>query len=167
MPGRDDLKRATCERCHGNRPHDAEINDKNNDHNDKVVCVTCHIPYYARGGNPTTIWWDWSTAGKKTQDGKEIKTKDARDLTYVIKKGSFDWGENLVPEYAWYSGNIRYKQLDEKIDPTGVVAITTFEGSYEDPNARIWPFKVMRGKQVYDKGNNTLGGAKRESFAVQ
>jgi octaheme c-type cytochrome (tetrathionate reductase family) len=157
VPGRDDQNRATCESCHGSRPHDAEINDKNNDHTDKVACVTCHIPYYARGGKPTKIWWDWSTAGKKTQDGKEIKTKDARGyLTYVTKKGSFDWGENLVPEYAWYSGNIRYKQLDEKIDPTGVVAINTFEGSYEDPNARIWPFKVMRGKQVYDKGNNTL-----------
>ncbi len=157
VPGRDDLNRATCESCHGSRPHDAEINDKNNDHTDKVACVTCHIPYYARGGKPTKIWWDWSTAGKKTQDGKEIKTIDARGyLTYVTKKGSFDWGENLVPEYAWYSGNIRYKQLDEKIDPTGVVAINTFEGSYGDPNARIWPFKVMRGKQVYDKGNNTL-----------
>lgn len=157
VPGRDDLNRATCESCHGSRPHDAGINDKNNDHTDKVACVTCHIPYYARGGKPTKIWWDWSTAGKKTQDGKEIKTKDARGyLTYVTKKGSFDWGENLVPEYAWYSGNIRYKKLDEKIDPTGVVAINTFEGSYGDPNARIWPFKVMRGKQVYDKGNNTL-----------
>ena len=157
VPGRDDRNRATCESCHGNRPHDPAINDKNNDHTDKVACVTCHIPTYARGGKPTKIWWDWSTAGKKSPDGKEIKAKDDRGyVTYVTKKGSFDWGENLVPEYAWYAGNIRYKQLDEPFDPEAVVAINTFEGSYEDPDARIWPFKVMRGRQVYDKGNNTL-----------
>ncbi len=157
VPGRDDANRATCESCHGSRPHNPEINDKNNDHTDKVACVTCHIPYYARGGKPTKIWWDWSTAGRKTPDGKEIKAKDKRGyLTYDTKKGSFDWGENLVPEYAWYAGNIRYKQLDERIDPSAVVAINTFEGSYDNPAARIWPFKVMRGRQVYDKGNNTL-----------
>ena len=157
VPGRDDHHRATCESCHGSRPHDPAINGKNNDHTDKVACVTCHIPYYARGGKPTKIWWDWSEAGKKTPDGKEITKKDARGyVVYDTKKGSFDWGENLVPEYAWYSGNIRYLQLDEKIDPTTVVPINTFEGSYDDPKARIWPFKVMRGKQVYDKGNNTL-----------
>ncbi|MEJ2453177.1 MAG: hypothetical protein P8103_03355 [Candidatus Thiodiazotropha sp.] len=86
------------------------------------------------------MWWDWSTAGRKTPDGKEIKTKDERGyLTYDTKKGNFDLGENLVPEYAWYAGNIRYKQLDEKIDPGAVVAINTFDGSYDDPNARIWP----------------------------
>ncbi len=157
VPGRDDKNRATCESCHGSRPHNPDINSKNNDHTTKVACVTCHIPSYARGGRPTKIWWDWSTAGKKTPDGKEIKEKDERGyLTYVTKKGSFDWGENLTPEYAWYSGSIRYKQLQEKIDPSAVVAINTFEGSYDDPDSRIWPFKVMRGRQVYDKGNNTL-----------
>ncbi len=157
VPGRDDRSRATCESCHGDRPHDPKINDKNNDHTAKVACVTCHIPFYARGGKPTKIWWDWSEAGKKTPDGKEIVTKDERGyVTYDTKKGSFDWGENLVPEYAWYAGNIRYLQLDEKIDPNSVVAINTFEGGYDDPKARIWPFKVMRGRQVYDKGNNTL-----------
>jgi hypothetical protein len=52
VPGRDDLNRATCESCHGSRPHGAEINDKNNDHTDMVACITCHIPYYAHGGKP-------------------------------------------------------------------------------------------------------------------
>ncbi|MCU7813261.1 MAG: cytochrome C, partial [Candidatus Thiodiazotropha sp. (ex Notomyrtea botanica)] len=131
-------------------------NDKNNDHTDKVACVTCHIPTYAKGGKPTKIWWDWSTAGRKTADGKHIKTKDEQGyVTYVTKKGSFEWGENLIPEYAWYAGNIRYTQLDEKIDPSSIVGINSFEG-FADSGARIWPFKVMRGRQAYDKGNNTL-----------
>ncbi len=157
VPGRDDHNRATCESCHGAKPHASGLNGKNNDHTARVACVTCHIPYYARGGKPTKTWWDWSTAGKRSADGKDLQTRDDRGyLTYDTKKGSFDWGENLIPEYAWYSGNIRYLQLDETIDPSQVVAINTFEGSHADPAARIWPFKVMRGRQPYDKGNNTL-----------
>ncbi|RDH89745.1 MAG: hypothetical protein DIZ77_15145 [endosymbiont of Seepiophila jonesi] len=77
-------------------------------------------------------------------------------VTYVTKKGTFEWGENLVPEYAWLSGEIRYQELEDRLDPNSVVPINTFKGDYDDPGARIWPFKIMRGKQPYDKGNNTL-----------
>ena len=157
IPGRDDGSRATCESCHGPTPHAATVNNKIDDHTDKVACETCHIPTYARGGIPTKLWWDWTTAGKKDADGKPIKLKnDKGRVTYMTKKGTFRWGDNLAPEYAWLSGDIRYKQLDEIIDPTEVVLLNTIQGSYDDPNARIWPFKVMRGRQPYDKGNNTL-----------
>jgi hypothetical protein len=92
-----------------------------------------------------------------TPDGKHIKKKDENGyVTYVTKKGSFEWGENLMPEYAWLAGDIRYRELDEKFDPNSVLALNNFRGSYDDPDARIWPFKVMRGKQPYDKGNDTL-----------
>jgi hypothetical protein len=90
-------------------------------------------------------------------DGKPLKIKNERgEVTYVTKKGDFRWGEDLVPEYAWLSGDIRYKPLDATIDPTQEVQLNTFAGSYDDPGARIWPFKVMRGIQPYDKGNNSL-----------
>jgi len=157
VPGRDDNSRATCESCHGIIPHKATLNNKINDHTDKVACVTCHIPTYARGGVPSKMWWDWTTAGKKDADGKHIKMKDENGyVTYMTKKGNFEWAENVEPEYAWLSGGVRYKQLDEIINPNEVVELNSFSGSYDDPNARIWPFKVMRGKQPYDKGNNTL-----------
>lgn len=155
--GRDDGSRASCESCHGSTPHPRTVNNKINDHTDKVACQTCHIPYYARGGVPSKTWWDWSTAGRMTPDGKEIKTRNAAGhVTYLSKKGSFEWGENLTPEYAWLSGGIRYQGLKAPLDPGKVVALNTFEGSYANPDARIWPFKVMRGKQPYDSGNNTL-----------
>ena len=64
-----------------------------------------------------------------------------------------------MPEYHWLSGNTRFRSLGEKIDPSEVTKLNVFEGSYEDENARIWPFKVMRGKQAYDKVNNTLAVA--------
>ncbi|MBT3206436.1 MAG: tetrathionate reductase family octaheme c-type cytochrome [Gammaproteobacteria bacterium] len=157
VPGRDDNSRATCESCHGVTPHESTLNNKINDHTDKVACVTCHLPTYARGGVPSKMWWDWTTAGKKDADGKHIKMKNEKGyVTYVTKKGNFEWAENVEPEYAWLSGDVRYKQLDEVINPDEVVELNTFAGSYDDPDARIWPFKVMRGKQPYDKGNNTL-----------
>ncbi|MDJ0805985.1 MAG: tetrathionate reductase family octaheme c-type cytochrome [Gammaproteobacteria bacterium] len=157
IPGRTDESRASCESCHGLKPHPETVNDKLNDHANKVACQTCHIPYYARGGVPSKTWWDWSTAGQKKPDGKHIKKKDDNGyVTYVTKKGSFEWGENLVPEYAWLAGDIRYRELDEQFDPNEVLQINDFKGAYDDPDARIWPFKVMRGKQPYDAGNNTL-----------
>lgn len=157
IPGRDDHSRATCESCHGDKPHATTVNNKINEHTDKVACATCHIPTFARGGVASKLWWDWSTAGKKDSDGKPFKIKNKEGkVTYVTKKGDFKWGENQQPEYAWLSGDIRYKQLDETINPDEVVLLNTFSGSYADPDARIWPFKVMRGRQPYDKGNNSL-----------
>ncbi|MBF0218948.1 MAG: tetrathionate reductase family octaheme c-type cytochrome [Gammaproteobacteria bacterium] len=157
VPGRDDGSRATCESCHSAMPHQGGINNKLNDHTDKIACQTCHIPEFARGGKATKTWWDWSTAGQKTPDGKPIVKKDANgNVVYDTQKGDFEWAANVVPVYAWYAGETRFTQLDEKIDPSQVVALNTFSGSYDDPNARIWPFKVMRGKQPYDKGNSQL-----------
>jgi octaheme c-type cytochrome (tetrathionate reductase family) len=96
VPGRDDKSRASCESCHGIKPHPETVNDKLNEHTNKVACQTCHIPFYARGGVPSKIWWDWSTAGRKTPDGKPIVEKDEHGyVIYHTKKGSFKWGENL------------------------------------------------------------------------
>ncbi len=143
-------QRATCESCHGTAPHKGStIASKLNDHVDKVACQTCHIPAFARGGKPTKMWWDWSKAGKFTPDGKKIATEE-----YNTLKGEFRWEENVIPEYAWFNGTVRYTLATDKIDPSKVVPINRIEGSYDD--GRIFPFKVMRGKQPYDAGYNTL-----------
>ncbi len=38
----------------------------------------------------------------------------------------------------------------------GPIEINRFEGSKDDPNSRIFPFKKMQTTQPYDNGNNTL-----------
>ncbi len=148
----------TCESCHGSTPHPVDINDRLNAHADKVACQTCHIPAFARGGKATKTWWDWSVAGKKGEDGKPLVKKDAAgNVTYDGMKGDFLWGENLPPEYYWFDGQVRYTLLGDKIDDSLPVAeINSIRGSFGDPKARIWPFKVMRGKQPYDTENKTL-----------
>ncbi|MEW5733350.1 MAG: tetrathionate reductase family octaheme c-type cytochrome [Thermodesulfobacteriota bacterium] len=149
----DRIKRITCWSCHGDRPHPE--GSKANDHLDTVACQTCHIPYFARQ-NSTKMSWDWSTAGKKKPDGSDIvEMKDGRP-SYDTKKGSFVWEKNVMPEYMWYDGRLTYVTLKDKIDPSGRVFMNPPSGSYGEKNARIFPFKVHRGRQPYDAGNNTF-----------
>ncbi|MEG3637773.1 tetrathionate reductase family octaheme c-type cytochrome [Magnetococcus sp. PR-3] len=152
VPGKTDFTRASCESCHGMTPHPQNNHPKLNDHTDKVACQTCHVPTYARGGRKTKMWWDWSTAGK----GKKVKKDADGYAVYHPKKGDFIWQANVVPEYYWFDGQITYQMLEEKIDPSGVVDINTFGGGPDHADSRIWPFKVMRGKQPYDAEQNIL-----------
>lgn len=143
----------SCESCHGRAPH--ERGHKANDHTDKIACQTCHIPEFARG-MPTKVFWDWSAAGK-LKDGKPYKKKGPLGtIDYATIKGSMVWGKNVRPEYAWFNGGMKTLTLKDTIDPTRVVAITEPIGSPQDPNSRIFPFKVNRGKQPYDKVHQNM-----------
>lgn len=157
VPGHTDDTRATCESCHGLTPHPEDNHPKLNDHTDRVACATCHVPEFARGGKKTKMWWDWSTAGKRNDEGKTFVEKDADGYpVYDSKKGDFRWEDNVVPEYHWFDGRIEYTLLGERIDDTGIVDINRITGHSGDPDSRIWPFKVMRGKQPYDSRQKIL-----------
>lgn len=150
----DDLaSKITCESCHSSTPHRTEA--KANDHTDRVACQSCHIPTYARV-NPTKMWWDWSTAGKK-KNGKPFTEKgELGKPKYVTKKGDFIWQKNVEPEYFWFNGSLKHLTVKDTIDPAKTVQINRPVGKREDPNARIFPFKVHRGKQPYDKVHKNL-----------
>ena len=150
----DDLTpKIMCESCHSATPH--KSGSKANDHTDKVACQSCHIPEYARV-NPTKMWWDWSKAGKK-KNGKPYKTKDSLGkYDYMSHKGEMKWAKNVKPEYFWFNGSINTLTVKDVIDPHNVVQVSAPVGSREDINSRIFPFKVHRGKQPYDKVHKTL-----------
>ena len=155
---------ATCESCHGLAPHpvDGVTGLKLNDHVDRVACQSCHIPAIARGGVATKLDWDWRTAGK-TRDGEGYKLKEytqgdgTHRATYKSIKGDFEYGEDLVPHYAWFDGQMHYTTIDTVFDPADApIEINHFDGSADDPGSRIWPFKRMHTVQPYDAGRNTL-----------
>ena len=157
IPGRTDGSRASCESCHGMEPHPATANVKLNDHTDRIACVTCHVPRFARGGYDTKMWWDWSTAGRLDEKGKPIKIHDEKGREiYSGMKGDFGWGQHVIPEYRWFDGTVDYTLFGDEVDGSEVVPINKYGGSPDDPDSRIWPFKVMRGKQAIDKGLKTL-----------
>lgn len=140
-----------CTDCHESDLHKRVILDR---HAEKIACQTCHIPSYANR-NPTLVWWDWSTAGRDVPP--EGAPKDGFGMkTYDRMKGDFRWGRRLTPTYDWFNGTVDRVMLGDTIDPVGVVALSAPQGDRKDPNARIWPFKVMRGKQPYDAERNTM-----------
>ena len=128
-----------------------------NNHTDRVACQTCHIPSFARGGVPTRTVWDWSTAGERDRKGRAlVKKDDEKRITYATQKGSFEFASNVTPTYKWFNGDITFRLPGEKIDPSSEVLINAIHGDETDPKSRIYPMKIMRAKQPYDEGNQTL-----------
>jgi octaheme c-type cytochrome (tetrathionate reductase family) len=140
----DRRQRVGCTDCHTQQPHAHERLDA---HTDAVACQTCHIPRMAIDA-ATKMVWDWSEAG---QDGR---AEDPHE--YLKGKGSFKYAQNTRPEYYWYNGRAYRYLTGDKIDPDRVVRINFPLGSPADPTAKIWPFKVHRGRQIYDKKFNHL-----------
>ena len=87
--------------------------------------------------------------------GENVKDQWGMD-TWVKKKGTFEWDKNVVPTYSWYAGKSGQYLLGDHIVPGEVTKLNWPEGSREDPQAKIYPFKVMRGKQPYDKQREVI-----------
>lgn len=152
----------TCEQCHGASPHSQKIL---NTHYNTIACQTCHIPVYAKV-NPTTVLWDWSTAGNQKKGSPSEEEGEMINDTQKIfhaKHGNMTKVKNAKPDYIWFNGNAHLHMFDDKITSDTVV-MNKLYGSYEDhinPTdplhpSKIYPVKIMRGKQPYDTENKTL-----------
>ena len=149
-------RRALCEDCHTAYPH---TDDLVNEHTLKVSCKTCHIPTYAKV-NPTKMSWDWSTATTQLENGEAISIYNADgEQIYFTDKGTFTWQQDAIPEYAWFNGTANHHLLTDSITDIPV-RINTLYGDYHDPDSKIIPMKVHRGKQPYDLVHNRILQAK-------
>ncbi len=137
-----------CTNCHS-LEKGIHTNKLLNKHANNVACETCHIPAFARE-MATKTFWDWSTAGQK----EDAKGEDGLE-TYSKMKGDFKWEKNVKPTYVWYNGSADYYQIGDKITDK-IVSLNKINGVISDPKSKITPFKVMRGKQIYDSKNNYL-----------
>jgi octaheme c-type cytochrome (tetrathionate reductase family) len=132
-----------CTDCHAQTPHpDARLNT----HTDAVACQTCHIPQTAVR-RATKTHWDWSRAGDAQRED---------DHEYLKIKGEFVYERGIRPEYYWFNGRADRYLLGDPINPDGVTPVNYPLGSINDPEAKIWPFKVHLAKQVYDRVHNHL-----------
>jgi octaheme c-type cytochrome (tetrathionate reductase family) len=131
-------RRIECTDCHSDAPHAEQRLDG---HTARIACQTCHIPYMAVRA-PTKMTWDWSVAGEDREH------EDPHE--YLKIKGEFSYGRNLPPEYYWYNGRAERYLKGDTIDASAVTPINRPLGDLGDPEARIWPFKVHRGQQIYD-----------------
>ncbi len=130
------------------------------DHFDVLSCQACHVPALARGGKPTKMFWDWSTAGDyivPEGGGKQDRViKDDNGwIIYHSKKGTFEWGVNVVPDYVFSNGKFDHVTIgDAPVNPNGITPINTFYGGPND--GKIFPVKRFMAIQPYDAGTNQL-----------
>lgn len=137
----------SCQACHTDKPHIGSglLTRHLNIHTDHLACQTCHIPVYAKG-SPAMILWDWSTAGK------EITNLEVREgtKTHVKELGTLAFRETAEPTYLWYDGTVRRYLTGDRITDAKVTELNKPEGNRQDPDSRIYPFKVIAGKQISD-----------------
>ncbi len=140
----DDEGGVSCTKCHTEAPH---ANERLNAHVQSVACQTCHIPEFAVR-EATKVYWDWSQAGQ------DLPIRDPH--VYLKIKGRFRYARKVKPEYYWFNGQTARYLKGDKMDPEKVTNLNYPLGDIADSDAKIWPFKVHRGKQIYDKGYKTL-----------
>ena len=160
-----------CAQCHTDRPHtqkrfisDSEVLDAKghyeisnyktmllgretpkttfissilNQHNDRVACQACHIDRYSKN-QQTMLGLDWSKASKETKG-----------------KGEATLGQDLVPEYRLIGSKVAQMVAGDKINAKEApIQLNKLIDAEND--GKIWPVKIMRGKQLYDTVENTL-----------
>jgi octaheme c-type cytochrome (tetrathionate reductase family) len=143
--------RVSCEDCHRDPHHDSKSAKLLALHIRTVACQTCHIPVFAKG-QATKMSWDWSTVGKDIEPEEQFGKE-----TYAKHKGNFVWEKNVKPSYAWYNGKTeRYLKGQKIADPSKTVYISKPVGDINDKDAKIYPFKIHRGKQPMDSNYKYL-----------
>jgi hypothetical protein len=147
-----------CADCHGNRDAIHADKDMNVMFEDgwhgRLACQVCHIPAIARAISTKTEWY-WSDAGR---DVDPIPKDPATGRpTYDKKKGSFVWSNDVRPTLRFSNG--RWSRavigVSDKYDQEPIVLGEPL-GSREDPEAMIYPFKLMVGNQPVDPNTKTI-----------
>ena len=134
--------------CHGAKPHKLAVLDK---HTDRVSCAACHIPNFART-DPTDMARDWSKPKYNMEADKYGAT-----ITF---------GRDVVPVYDWWNGLSQASLLGEtpKKTPQGKVAMFLPLGDRSDPKAKLFPFKLHRGRLPVLKEKSWLVPVNTEEF---
>ncbi|MCU0848832.1 MAG: tetrathionate reductase family octaheme c-type cytochrome [Spirochaetes bacterium] len=128
-----------CIDCHAGMKH---ADERINAHMDSVSCQACHIPAFSRRA-PTKTFWDWSKAGDASRKDDPHR--------YLKIKGEFVYEENMVPEYYWFNLEVDRYLWNDRMDPDRVTHINPPRGDIYDTKAKIWPYKVHRALQPYDR----------------
>lgn len=145
----ENVTRVACTDCHDNDKKAIHSNNTISKHLGAVACQSCHIPNLALDYMIMTNW-DWSTAG--TRD--DIKLDD-KHLSYSKASGDFTWEKNPKPVYKWTNGKAKNYMLGDKIESTPLV-LNSLYGSISDPESKLAPFRLMKGKQIYATEGNYL-----------
>jgi len=148
-----------CTDCHGDQQviHRGVVNNSIlffGGWHERLACQTCHIPAIARKV-PTKTEWYWSEAGRNISPIPIDRA--TRKPTYDKKKGTFKWENNVRPQLRWFNGKwdrMAINLSDQYIEVP--IPLATPQGSHDDPDAMIYPFKRMIGNQPVDPVTRTV-----------
>lgn len=159
-----------CVDCHDGDPHEnVKMRELLAKHFKRVSCQACHIPFMAKN-YATNLSWDWSKAldpktlafgrGVHQENGFTVKrdhTTHKEKMVHIYEKGNLLFKRKVMPIYTWYNGQAEFYVKGEKIlDPDKETRLVYPTGSRFTVGAKIYPFKVHRSKQPYDKQLMTL-----------
>ena len=124
-----------------------------------LACQTCHIPTIARKISTMTDW-RWADAGlaaaPSTCAAPDPAVLPAR-ATWAKNKGCFTWENNVRPTLRFANGKWNRMIMNRNDRYTSLpVDLASPSATYRDPDAMIYPFKLMTGNQPADKVNKTV-----------
>ena len=138
-----DKNQTYCTDCHA---LDVHKDERINGHVNAIACQTCHIPQ-AAVREATKMHWDWSQAGQDIPEDPH---------EYLKIKGRFVYEKKITPEYFWSNGTASHYLFGDKVEPNEVTILNEPNGGFDDPDSKIWPFKIPRATQIYDAEFKTL-----------
>ena len=118
--------------CHATRPH--ELPDLNR-HLERVACQTCHIPVYAKDAEDTQ-----ASEATEIHRNWEAGTEHGVPPYHPVTTKAND----LIPVYRHWNRLSTNTLLYDEIFPdpaTGIYRTSIPEGTVDDPNAKLYPFK--------------------------
>lgn len=129
-----------CASCHTGTPHAEE---QLNRHMTAIACQTCHIPVYAQE-DPMMISWNWIMTGKSNRVYQDRPNGQA----LIQDENGFTAARMIEPVYLWDDGNDQIYTRGERIKPQELTYLQKPTG--RTPGAKIAPFRVVYGTQMYD-----------------
>lgn len=138
IPGHS-LSCSTSE-CHGESPHKVKVLNR---HTSRVNCTVCHIPSFART-DPTDMVRDWSQTVYNAET-------DKYSAKITLEK-------DVRPVFAWYNGRTKAQLPGEPAYrlPDGTVGMMIPQGSRRDPKAKLFAFKLHKGRMPLLTGRNWI-----------
>jgi len=129
-----------CSSCHGKKMHPMDILNK---HTERVACVTCHIPEFAREVE-TDMLRDWRKLVLNEENGKY--------------EPEIEFQKNVKPVYKWWNGKtITSSILGEPVKLlNGKIQIMVPDGSIEDQRSKIYPFKYHKAYMPIEEETNFM-----------
>jgi len=129
-----------CSSCHTNAPHKL---DRLNSHTNVIACRTCHIPEYAPK-TPAITSWNWMLTGKNEPIFQTVR--GGRNI--FQDRNGFTTSTMIQPVYMWDDGSDLLYSRGQRVRPHELTYLQRPSG--RSPKAKIAPFRVLYGTQLYD-----------------